>query len=385
VRTLFGAAGRGAVRIETLTRDVVEPAVASRTIAERESGNLGQGISGIVSPQPDTCCLAGLKHDEDFRSNIAVTAGVDSDVSATFMLYTGGAEPVAESAEQVVPAGQQRQWSLEKLFPDYPVLTGPARVSVRMSASAIVYVSVVDNLSTDAATFLGRRPQHQWIVPVVARTPGKNETFWTSDLAIANVSPSHADLVLEYLPENSDNLDGGIVKDSIRLRPGHLLYFTDVVKELFGVEEGKGALRIGSTAHIVATSRVSTPAAGGGSIGHGVQSVTPAELNPESKVLSGVRLRRGYRTNVGVVTGESTTALRFRLFDHDGVMQGETHLEVPARSMGQWSVDTLFGDALLEKPDPAGGLVVDGDADFFAYLVTIDNSSQDPVMYLPAH
>jgi hypothetical protein len=53
--------------------------------------------------------------------------------------------------------------------------------------------------------------------------------------------------------------------------------------------------------------------------------------------------------------------------------------------MGQWSVDTLFGEDLLEKPDPAGGLVVDGDADFFAYLVTIDNSSQDPVLFLPEH
>lgn len=385
VKELFGAGGRGAVRIETLTRDVVEPAVASRTIAERESGNLGQGISGVVNPQPDTCCLAGLQHGESFRSNIAVTAGADSDVSATFILYTGDAKPVAESAEHIVPAGQQRQWSFEKLFPDYPVLTGPATVSARLSSSAIVYVSIVDNISTDGVTILGRVPQTSWVVPVVARAPGKNDTYWTSDVAIANVSPSYADLSLEYLPENTDNMDGGIVKDRIRLRPGQLVYYTDVVDDLFGVEEGKGTLRIESTAKIVASSRVSTPASGGGTIGHGVQTVTPAALNRETKVLSGVRLRQGFRTNVGVVTGEHPASVRLRLFDHDGVLQGETYVDVPGRSMAQWSVDTLFGKALLEKPDPAGGLVVDADTDFFAYLVTIDNSSQDPVLFLPEH
>ena len=130
---------------------------------------------------------------------------------------------------------------------------------------------------------------------------------------------------------------------------------------------------------------MSTPASGGGTIGHGVQAVTPAALNRETKVLSGVRLRQGFRSNVGVVTGEHPASVRLRLFDHDGVLQGETYVDVPGRSMAQWSVDTLLGKALLEKPDPAGGLVVDADTDFFAYLVTIDNSSQDPVMFLPEH
>jgi hypothetical protein len=47
-------------------------------------------------------------------------------------------------------------------------------------------------------------------------------------------------------------------------------------------------------------------------------------------------------------------------------------------------VESLFGPAHVKNLDPTGALVVDSDADFFAYLVVIDGSSQDPVFFLPA-
>jgi hypothetical protein len=61
---------------------------------------------------------------------------------------------------------------------------------------------------------------------------------------------------------------------------------------------------------------------------------------------------------------------------------GETYKEVPARSMRQWSVSNMFGDDLLRQPDPAGSLVVDADTDVFSYLVVVDGSSQDPVLFV---
>ena len=51
--------------------------------------------------------------------------------------------------------------------------------------------------------------------------------------------------------------------------------------------------------------------------------------------------------------------------------------------MRQWSVATLFGNDLLWKPDPAGSLEVDADADFYTYLVAIDGTSQDPILIVP--
>jgi hypothetical protein len=94
-------------------------------------------------------------------------------------------------------------------------------------------------------------------------------------------------------------------------------------------------------------------------------------------------MKKEFRSNVGVVTGEALASVRFRLRDQNGVLRAEKYREVPARSMRQWSVDKLFGVAAAKELDPVGSVVVDADADFFAYLVTIDNTSQDPVMFVP--
>ena len=51
--------------------------------------------------------------------------------------------------------------------------------------------------------------------------------------------------------------------------------------------------------------------------------------------------------------------------------------------MAQWSIEKLFGSSLTEVPDPVGSVVVDADADFIPYLVVIDGTSQDPVLFLP--
>ena len=52
--------------------------------------------------------------------------------------------------------------------------------------------------------------------------------------------------------------------------------------------------------------------------------------------------------------------------------------------MRQWSLESLFGSSQLDTLDPTGSLVLDADADFVAYLVVIDGSSQDPVFFLPS-
>jgi hypothetical protein len=107
-------------------------------------------------------------------------------------------------------------------------------------------------------------------------------------------------------------------------------------------------------------------------------------LGRDTAVLPGIRVRDGFRTNVGVVTGETWASVRLRLRDQSGAEHADTYVNVPARSMRQWSLEGLFGASQVKELDPTGSLVLDSDADFFAYLVVIDGSSQDPVFFLPA-
>jgi hypothetical protein len=99
-------------------------------------------------------------------------------------------------------------------------------------------------------------------------------------------------------------------------------------------------------------------------------------------VLPGVRMRGGFRSNVGVVTGDTWTTVEFRLRDADGILLANEFVEVPPRTLTQLSLTKLFGNS-VRKPDPVGSLAVVSGDPYLAYLTVIDGSSQDPVFIMP--
>jgi hypothetical protein len=282
-----------------------------------------------------------------------------------------------------IAAGEQKQWAIDQLFPGAARSRVPMTVEVVLSAPGVAYASLVDNASTDAVTYLGTEPAHDWVVPAIAHNPGKEGTFWRSDVAMTNLSYGGASVILEYLPENQDNGSGGVISSNVYLGAQSAIVIEDVAGQVFDVEDGKGVLLIRSSRELAVASRVFTDGPGGGTTGHGVHSVPLDSLSSRPRVLPGVRMMDGFRTNVGVVTGDVWASVRFRLRDEDGSEKAERWVSVPARTLKQWSVDRLFGKE-LQTPDPVGSLVVDSDADFLVYLVVIDGSSQDPVFFMPA-
>jgi hypothetical protein len=336
-------------------------------------------MPAVLRAEAGTTYLPGLRHDDDYRSNVAVTAGETAGVTATFALYRGGSGLVASGVERWVGAGQQDQWAVDKLFPGMTRDGVPMTVRVALSAPGVAYASLVDNRSTDAVTYLGKEPAYDWIVPAVAHNPGRDGTFWSSNVAISNLNPNGTMVELEYLPEKTDNSGGGELH-YVAFQPWASGELQDVVLSTFGIGNGKGVLVVRASQPVVVTSRVFTAGPNGGTTGHGLQTVPLDSLGMEQRVLPGVRMVGGFRTNVGVVSGGVWTSIRLRLRDQDGVQIGEQWLDVPARSLRQWSLDTIFGGQL---PDPAGSLVVDGSSEFLAYMVVIDGSSQDPIMFVP--
>lgn len=129
------------------------------------------------------------------------------------------------------------------------------------------------------------------------------------------------------------------------------------------------------------TSRVSTQGAFVGTIGNGVRTVHSTYLSDGEVVLPGVRMRDGFRSNVGVVTGDAWTTMEFRLMDDDGVLLATKFLELPPRTLKQNSVEGLFGGP-VQAPESAGSLFVTSGEDFLAYLTVIDESSQDPIFVM---
>lgn len=384
VPTLFGAGdGRGPLRVQFQGAGEVLPVIVSRTYAERSFGSLGAGVPADVVPAVGFFQIPGLFVDDAYRSNVSVTADVGSFVDAVFKLYRGDDGTVSREVRRTVPAGEQEQWALDKLFPSLARDGVPMTVTVRLEQPGIASASVVDNASTDSAVYLGKKSSTSWIIPVVAHIPGKGGTVWTSEVSLYNQPGSPTTVNLEYLPENTDNSAGGLESAEISLGWFETVTLEDVVRNLFGVSNGKGALRIEAPAAITVTSRVATAGPRGGTSGNGVRTVHGGAWSTGRVVLPGVRMRDGFRTNVGFVSGSEAVTLLCSLLDADGSILAEASVAVEPRSMRQLSVEKIFGSSGYPIPDPVGAITVEGAGAYLAYMTVIDGTSQDPVFVMP--
>jgi hypothetical protein len=378
---LGGDDGKGPLHIEVLTEDTVPPCVISRTYAARHFGNLGSGLPADVELATGEFTMPGLVHGEDYRSSVAVMAGPDRDVTAHFQLYRGLDGGVSGLEKRVVKAGSLGQWSIDRLFPDRIREGQTMTIKVILSQPGIAFASVVDNASTDSAVILGKRSATSWVVPVVAHVPGKDNTFWASSVTLWNANSSVSEISLEYLPEKTDNSAGGIDAAPFLLGGFDTYALDDILLTRFGVTNGKGSLIVRATKPISLSSRVWTAGPGGGTAGNGVRTVHSSGLADGEVVLPGVRMRDGFRTNVGVVTGNAWATFEFRLRDSDGQLLANEFLEVPPRTLTQLSVNKIFGNQVA-KPNPVGSIVVSSGTEFLAYLTVIDGSSQDPLFMM---
>jgi hypothetical protein len=92
-------------------------------------------------------------------------------------------------------------------------------------------------------------------------------------------------------------------------------------------------------------------------------------------------MRDGFRTNIGIVTGDAWATVELTLLDADGILLAQEYEDFPPRTLTQYSLNKLFGNGVI-KPDPVGSLVVSSGEPFLAYLTVIDGTSQDPVFVM---
>jgi hypothetical protein len=385
VQDLFRAGeGRGPLEVEVVSGGKKAPVVVSRAYSENSFGDLGSGLPADVQPSTNVVSMPGLFHDNDFRSSVAVTAG-DQAVWATFELYRGNDGKIAGGVQRKVEAGEQNQWFVSKLFGDVGRQGVPMTVRVTLSKAGIAYASIADNASTDSAVFLGKQPATKWIVPAVARIPGSGGTFWSSSVSLWNTTGNLAWVDLEYLPEKTNNSSGGVFAARFSLNSYQSKTIADVLDDKFGIQNGKGTLSIEKTRPTTVTSRVFTDCEvcpQGGTSGNGVRTVPAVALTSGKKVLPGVRILDGFRTNIGVITGDKSVSFTFDLRDQGGTLRSSAFKTVPPRTLQQWSIGKLFGSGFVE-PDPAGSIVISANRPYLTYLTVVDGSSQDPVFVMP--
>jgi len=368
--------GRGGLQVVPPAAGPV-PAVLSRTFAVAGGERLGQGMPALeMVPGRTTTYIVGLTEDEAYRGNVAVTAG-EADLGVQVDLFRGSDGPVGSTFAQTVPAGTQMQWRLPAMFPGLSRPGVPMTARVRLFQPGIAYGSLVDQASTDAVTLVAQPPQHVWFVPVVAHNPGGAGTFWSSDLSLFNHNPVPATVSLEYLPENTDNGAGGQLV-TVVVPAGATVALADVAGQRFGVANGKGLLRIVSAPPLVVASRTYTTRSGGGTYGLGVEALPSWAPSASRKVVPGVRVGGGYRTNLGFAAVAAAVTLDLTLRDAAGAVLDTASLAVPARSLVQKSVEDLF-DVARNGFTTGSVEVAASRQPVIVYTSVVDGTSQDPI------
>jgi hypothetical protein len=239
------------------------------------------------------------------------------------------------------------------------------------------------NLATVTVTVAhGTAAAHFWLLPSSARAPGRNGSFFTTDLTVANRGTAGAVATVKFLGHDMDGRTGPEM--ALTMPPGQFRTVTDALGSLFGVTLDWGALLVSSESPSLVISGQTTTPGCGGTFGQSVPSFAEASLIPAGawRVLLPVREDSVARSNL-ILANAVSTAL-----DVDVVVLTDTGVTVETRrvtlqplGMTQVALASLVTTAL-----PAGQIVVSTPTPgglFAAYATTIDNVTNDPRTLLP--
>ncbi len=371
----MGLTGTGSLVVEPTHG--VAPVIMTRTYTGDENGTYGQAIPPQTPAHSGTQIITGLRGSPGFRTNFGVASASSSPVQVSLTLHTSSG--TTKGPTLTVTPFQQAQWPLESLFGS-PVLSGVSAGTLEVSCSGPVaaYASVVDDDSGDPVFLPGETPAASWVVPVVGRGAGKNETWWDTELVLYNAGGDSASVDLEYLPANVGNAAGGDVAHIV-LGSGETRRIEHAQSFLWGVSKGLGSVVVTASRPLVAVARIATACPeGSGSMGQRIPAFRADLISEGQSVLPWVRWDQDFRTNIGLWNGSSTTrSVTLELHSIDGSVAATTLLTVPPRSLVQLSQEDLFGSG---GGVSSGWIRVVGTPDkLVLYSSQVDNSTGDPV------
>jgi hypothetical protein len=154
-----------------------------------------------------------------------------------------------------------------------------------------------------------------------------------------------------------------------------------VIAELFGLENGSGAIEITAASssildEIGAQSRTFTAAASGGSMGQFIPAVRTPRTT-EAQRLAGVETGAAYRTNIGFVNAGDHSA-RVTLTLNGGGPATQKAFDVPPRSWQQQPLIAMFDLASIARDSLSIAIEAEG---VVAYASVIDRDTNDPTYH----
>jgi len=255
-------------------------------------------------------------------------------------------------------------------------------------------------------------------VPVAGKLPGNNNSFFRTDIFIANLSQDRVVVDVAFGPsgESNDNSTvintGSTVRLQPALAPGERREILDIMGSVFGRSDSvvtfghliffgckEGGVNctgdnLADVRPISVEGRIFTTAADGATFGQLIPG-TPFYLQAglenrtelQSIFITGIRVTAGFRTNLGLVNGSSTntTVLRVRVFNSLNQQIDSVNKTLGKLAHTQFPVPTLQGSGyvIIDQLSVDPPISATNVASFFAYGAMLDNKSNDPTYLEP--
>lgn len=328
-------------------------------------GSTYQSIDPAV--MPNRGILTGLFSNDRYRTNIAFANASEGPV--TIDIAVGQANSLAAAVDRIsLHPHETRQLPLAAYVSD-----SPSAFSLRWSAAgaAFAVASVIDNSSGDPtaiSSVAAAKTSH--FFPLVGKTPGQLNTFWTTSISVTSDSASAGAATFYY-----QGNDGTTASKTISLEPYGTFSAADLF-DLLGLAQGSGVLTIGSSVPIVAATRMYNTQSDGTTFGSAVlpQGNT---AKASSVTIDNVRRDVQFRLNLAVANDNAQDASgTIRLFDSTGAKLEEHRFAVPGKSSAQYPINGSSVELMAGRVE----IVSDGAAAIVALASNVDNGSGDTIM-----
>jgi hypothetical protein len=385
--------------------------------------------------------LLDLRQPGRFRHNIGVVNDTSEPLEVRLrwpyhlVWFTESEVPEGANQRITVPPHSVKVTAIEPLFPASIRDRWPPKIGVAADRPAIIWLSMVDNLTGDATFvpftqfFLDGNDDHRAAIPVVAHNPGSKGTFWLTDVYgwfwdqrtylledhpymdqprafLRPFTPSTqcggaggAGELVTYLdgtvgmpletwaktrapgvtpPPPPDALESSwntVFPDAARLFP-----------QCANDTSIKGALELRTGSWMAAYSRTYTTRADGGSYGE-MLPLYPYEGWPVQH-FAGIEVGRQFRINIGLYNGNKGHAIthRLSLYRTDGTLYAQHEVTLKPWESIQERIEKMLGVPYDSIPAGTYGLTVlplddkekGVEGRSWAYVSLVDNVTGDP-------
>ena len=352
----------------------------------------GRGDDGWMAAEK---IVTGIFEGNGFVSTLAALNLQDIDGNVTVLLRDAEGELVGRPVSLLFGVRSLRLLQLSRMFPDVVSRRGPFTVELVSNDIFFSASTILLEIDSKDQIFIPATPMDaggtatggEMFFPRIIHTHGLFDTSLVSRLVAFNPAGEGRLLTFEFWERGQDN---STPRTAYRyVEPGRALRVDDILPDLFGVDDGIGALRVTWSGPAGPAPRVVTLMFSGAANGQGkrfgtlVDAAILAEAIRNRGIDAGARQTADSRTSFGVVNLTSaSTSLRLTLKDADSRTLATAQVSLKPRQHLERNLAGLFpgtgnGSGWVVETDVRGGGPV------LTYLIQIDASGD--ISYTPGH